>query len=49
MLRIWDEVSRNAWIFDTGTDVHPILALSKQKLKVDAIFLTHSHRITLHA
>ena len=42
---IWDEVSRNAWIFDTGTDVHPILAfIEAKKLKVDAIFLTHSHR-----
>ena len=42
---IWDKVSRNAWIFDTGTDVHPILAfIEEKKLKVDAIFLTHTHR-----
>ena len=42
---IWDEVSRNAWIFDTGTDAQPILNLIEgEKLKVDAIFLTHTHR-----
>jgi hydroxyacylglutathione hydrolase len=42
---LWDEVSRNAWIFDTGTDVQPILAfIEEEKLKVDAIFLTHTHR-----
>ena len=36
---VWDEVSRNAWVFDTGTDVLPIMAfLEKEKLKVDAIF-----------
>ena len=27
----WDKVSRNAWIFDTGTDVHPILAFIEEK------------------
>jgi hydroxyacylglutathione hydrolase len=42
---IWDEVSRNAWVFDTGTDAQPILKfIEKEKLKVDAIFLTHTHR-----
>jgi hydroxyacylglutathione hydrolase len=42
---VWDEDSRNAWIFDTGTDAQPILAfIEKEKLKVDAIFLTHTHR-----
>ena len=42
---VWDEVSGNAWIFDTGTDVHLILAfIEDKKLKVDAIFLTHTHR-----
>ena len=41
---VWDEVSRKAWIFDTGTDVHPILAfIEEEKLKADAIFLTHTH------
>ena len=42
---IWNEMTRNAWIFDTGTDAEPILALiEEEKLKVDAIFLTHTHR-----
>ena len=42
---VWDQVSRNAWIFDTGTDPKPILAfIEEAKLKVDAIFLTHTHR-----
>jgi hydroxyacylglutathione hydrolase len=41
----WDEVSLNAWIFDTGTDSQPILKfIEEEKLKVDAIFLTHTHR-----
>ena len=42
---VWDEDSRNAWIFDTGTDAHPIFAfIDDEKLKVDSIFLTHTHR-----
>jgi hydroxyacylglutathione hydrolase len=42
---IWNEISRRAWIFDTGTDAQPILALIEdEKLKLDAIFLTHTHR-----
>ena len=42
---VWDEVTRNAWIFDTGTDAQPILAfIEEEKLKVDAVFLTHAHR-----
>ena len=42
---VWDKVTRNAWIFDTGTEAQPILALiEEEKLKVDAIFLTHTHR-----
>jgi hydroxyacylglutathione hydrolase len=41
----WDEVTRNAWIFDTGTDAQPIFDfIVEEKLKVDAIFLTHTHR-----
>ena len=41
----WDEVTRNAWIFDTGTDALPILDfIVEEELKVDAIFLTHTHR-----
>jgi hydroxyacylglutathione hydrolase len=42
---IWDKVSRDAWVFDTGTDAQPILKFIKEeKLKVDTIFLTHTHR-----
>ena len=42
---LWDEGSRNAWIFDTGTDPKPIVAfIEEKKLTVDAIFLTHTHR-----
>ena len=42
---IWSENSDNAWIFDTGTDALPIFAfIEEKKLKVDAIFLTHTHR-----
>jgi hydroxyacylglutathione hydrolase len=42
---IWDEVTRNAWIFDTGTDPLPIFDfIEEAKLKVDAVFLTHTHR-----
>ena len=42
---VWDEVTRNAWIFDTGTDAQPIIDFTEEeKLKVDAIFLTHTHR-----
>jgi hydroxyacylglutathione hydrolase len=42
---VWDEVTRNAWIFDTGTDAQPIFDfIEEEKLKVDAIFLTHTHR-----
>ena len=42
---IWDEVSRNAWVFDTGTDALQILDfIEEEKLKVDAVFLTHTHR-----
>ena len=41
---VWDEDTRKAWIFDTGTDAQPILAfIEKENLKVDAIFLTHTH------
>ena len=42
---VWDQDTRKAWIFDTGTDAQPILAIiEKENLKVDAIFLTHTHR-----
>ena len=42
---VWDQVSRNAWIFDTGTDPKPILAFTEEaNLRVEAVFLTHTHR-----
>ena len=42
---VWDTVSRNAWVFDTGTDVLPIMTfIEKEKLQVDAVFLSHTHR-----
>ena len=41
---VCDKVSQNAWIFDTGTDAQLILKfIEEEKLKVDAIFLTHTH------
>ena len=41
----WDKGSRRAWIFDTGTYAQPILEfIEEQKLIIDAIFLTHTHR-----
>ena len=42
---LWEDDSRKAWVFDTGTDAEPILQfLSERNLEVDAIFLTHTHR-----
>lgn len=42
---VWNEVSREAWIFDTGTDAGPILDfLGERQLRVASIFLTHTHR-----
>ena len=42
---VWDENSKNAWIFDTGPVAEPILSfIQEQALSVDAIFLTHTHR-----
>jgi len=42
---VWDENSKNAWIFDTGPMAEPILSfIQEQELSVDAIFLTHTHR-----
>ena len=42
---IWSEISRKAWIFDTGTDAQPILSfIEKANLRVEAVFLTHTHR-----
>ena len=42
---VWDENSKNAWIFDTGPVAELILSfIQEQALSVDAIFLTHTHR-----
>ena len=42
---VWDQVTKNTWIFDTGTETEPILnTLNSMELHVDAIFLTHTHR-----
>ena|ERR1700722_1671507 len=41
---VWDEVSREAALFDTGWDPQPaILALLDNQLTLKHIFLTHSH------
>lgn len=41
---VWDEVSREAALFDTGWDAQPILALvGEQGLRLRHLFLTHSH------
>ena len=42
---VWDETSKDAWVFDTGPIAKPILSfIQEQELSVDAIFLTHTHR-----
>ena len=41
---IWDEVNRDAALFDTGLDAQPILnCLTENQLVLRHIFLTHSH------
>jgi glyoxylase-like metal-dependent hydrolase (beta-lactamase superfamily II) len=41
---VWDEVSREAAIFDTGWDAEQALeALSREQLQLRHIFITHSH------
>jgi len=41
---IWDEVSREAALFDTGWDAGPILALlAENQLQLRHVFLTHTH------
>ncbi len=40
----WDEVSRDAALFDTGWDAAPILALlSENQLQLRHMFITHGH------
>jgi glyoxylase-like metal-dependent hydrolase (beta-lactamase superfamily II) len=41
---IWDEVSREAALFDTGWDLAPILqTLEQEKLNLRHLFITHTH------
>jgi len=41
---IWDEVSREAAIFDTGWDAQPILQLlDENQLQLRHLFITHTH------
>ncbi|MEY4298963.1 MAG: Zn-dependent hydrolase, glyoxylase family [Verrucomicrobiota bacterium] len=41
---LWDPDTRDAAIFDTGTDAAPVLEIiERQELEVVSIFLTHSH------
>lgn len=42
---VWDEGSRETWLFDTGPDAYPILAfIEAENLLVSSIFLTHTHQ-----
>jgi hydroxyacylglutathione hydrolase len=42
---IWDEVTRDAALFDTGWDLAPINALLDQnRLSLQHLFITHTHR-----
>jgi glyoxylase-like metal-dependent hydrolase (beta-lactamase superfamily II) len=41
---VWDEVTREAAVFDTGWDAGPLLALiSENQLQLKHVFLTHTH------
>jgi glyoxylase-like metal-dependent hydrolase (beta-lactamase superfamily II) len=41
---IWDEVSREAAVFDTGWESEPVVALiKKNSLQLKHLFLTHTH------
>lgn len=42
---VWDPSSRAAALFDTGASASPLLAeLERRDLRLEAIFLTHTHR-----
>ena len=42
---IWEQASKNAWVFDTGPIAQPVLDfIEVEGLKVNKIFLTHTHR-----
>ncbi len=41
---VWDEVTRDAALFDTGLDAQPVLTcLAAEQLQLKHIFITHSH------
>jgi hydroxyacylglutathione hydrolase len=41
---VWDEVSREAALFDTGFDAKPILdCIAENRLDLKYVFITHSH------
>ncbi|MFO1487294.1 MAG: MBL fold metallo-hydrolase [Verrucomicrobiota bacterium] len=41
---VWDEVTRDAALFDTGVDAQPILdCIAAEQLQLRHIFITHSH------
>ncbi|HTB84489.1 MAG TPA: MBL fold metallo-hydrolase [Candidatus Sulfotelmatobacter sp.] len=41
---VWDEVTREAALFDTGMDSKPVLdCIAAEKLELRHIFITHSH------
>ena len=41
---VWDEVTREAALFDTGISAEPILELAqKEQLQMRHVFITHSH------
>lgn len=41
---VWDEVTREAALFDTGWDAEPIIALVKEnRLDLKHLFITHTH------
>jgi glyoxylase-like metal-dependent hydrolase (beta-lactamase superfamily II) len=41
---VWDEVTHDAALFDTGLDARPILAcVAENQLQLGHIFITHSH------
>ena len=42
---VYEQDSRKAWIFDTGTDCNSLISfIEEDGLKVDSILLTHTHR-----
>ena len=41
---VWDEVTRDAALFDTGLDAKPVLdCIAAEQLQLRHVFITHSH------